>query len=170
MSRMTAEAGWFVVHTKPRSEFLAAMSLVERGYRVFYPHVRGTRRFGRKFVGVLKPYFSRYVFVEIAAHQSTYVVNNTPGVSVVVYFAGRPLQVPDRIMAPLLAEADEKGLMPEHKPLEPAPRWVVGQKIEMSSGPLEGLLVEVAKVERGDRLRVWVDFLGGRRQIAVTAE
>lgn len=165
---------WYAVHTRPQSEAEADCNLRRQGYWTFYPFHRIRRRRKRPNTNVYtvewveRPYFSRYVFVALRHDQeSLYGVNETDGVSTVVYCGPDPLVIPHSVMDELMDRADDKGLIGV---LDNAsrPKLKPGQMVTFKdNSPLAGLVAQVA-VDAGREIRVWLDVLGGRRRISVT--
>lgn len=149
---------WHAVHTNARAEWLAKSRLEEQAYAVFYPHFLGTVRHARKVIGVIKPYFPRYLFVGVRPDQSLYAVNKTMGVSTVVYIGDVPLEVPGPVMAELRSRGDEDGRVAMEEGRRKA-RPAVGSRVSLA-GPLEGFVAQVAEIDGGDHVRVWVQMFG----------
>lgn len=157
-----ADLRWFAVLTKPRAERLAEGELLRQGYRTLYLHYPATVSHARRRIGVLKPYFPRYVFVGLSAGQAFAPVVSTPGVSEVVSSTDGPLPIPADVIAELASRGDDKGkLKPEVLERAKArPRFAKGDVVRIGAGSLEGLLVTVA-LDEGERVRVWLGAFGG---------
>lgn len=154
------ERRWYAVYTKARAEWLVHKGLREQGYETLYLHRRATVSHARRKIGVLRPYFPRYVFVAVGPRQSVYAVNTTIGVSTVVYAGLDPLEIPAEVIAELRARGDENGLVEERGP-EARKRLKRGQQVRIAGGPFEGLLALVA-LDSGNAIRVWLDGFGGK--------
>lgn len=153
-----ADLRWHAVHTNARAEWLAKARLEEQDYAVFYPHFLGTVRHARKVLGVIKPYFPRYLFVGVRPEQSLYAVNKTMGVSTVVYIGDVPLEVPGRVMAELRSRADADGRVAMEEGRRKA-RPAVGSTVALA-GPLDGFVAQVAGIDGTEHVRVWVQMFG----------
>ncbi len=186
---------WYAVHTHPRRENDAATWLHRRGYRTFYPFLRLRRYVGREPRRRMEerdePLFSRYIFVQFRGmeHEAIGAVNDTTGVSTVVYLGGEPLVVPNAVMDRLMEITDEfetnegslryivnekrlaeyTGEKPEH--------WFkgkVGDSVRLSedAGPFFGLIAEIESIKHLDKkneIGIWLDLLGARRHTVVSA-
>jgi transcriptional antiterminator RfaH len=156
---------WYVVHTKPQQEALAASMLEERlSLTVFLPEVR------RRIRGHLRrtPLFPGYLFVEIDLESTeASAVNTTPAVIRLVAFGGRPQPVSGRVIGALqarLAEIDEQGGLPQHP-------FRVGDRVRLKEGPLAGLeAVFVGPMRPAERVRVLLEFLGQEQEALVPVE
>lgn len=88
---------WYILQTEPQREGKAAEYLCERRFGVYLPYYgeRTTTRFGKPHYRVV-PMFPGYLFVfvwDVVAHIRK--ILDCPGVSSIVYFAGKPFVVPD---------------------------------------------------------------------------
>jgi len=156
---------WYVVHTKPQQEALAASMLEERlSLTVFLPEVR------RRSRGHLRrtPLFPSYLFVEIDLENTeAHAVNTTPAVIRLVAFGGRPQPVSSRVIDALqarLAEIEEQGGLPQHP-------FRVGDRVRLKEGPLAGLeAIFVGPMRPAERVRVLLEFLGQEQEALVPVE
>lgn len=167
---------WFAVMTNPKSEAKADMELRRSGFRTFYPfdrfRRRRTRPGTRKVVAewVEKPHFNRYIFVCIPHHRSIYEVNETNGVSTVVYLGEKPLRIPDAVMDELMDRGDERGVIVEIDELANVERarLAPGTPIRFAeNSPFAGLISQVS-IDTGKAVRVWLEILGVEREVAVS--
>ncbi len=156
---------WYVIHTKPQQEALAASMLAERlSLTIFLPEVR------RRSRGRLRraPFFPGYLFAEIdLEHSEVSSVNNTPGVVRLVAFGGMPKPVPGPVIAALqarLAEIDAQGGLPQHP-------FHTGDRVRLTAGPLAGLeAVFVGPMRPAERVRVLLQFLGQEQEALAPVE
>jgi transcription antitermination factor NusG len=163
---------WYAVMTAPRSEELANRNLRRAGYWTFYPHQRVKRKRKRANQNIYlvewvnMPYYSRYIFAALKEGQGLYGVNECDGVSTVVYSGDRPLEVPHRVMDEIIAMGDSNGQVGavdrvSRKPFKP------GQRVRFAdNNPMSGLIAEIS-LDNGKEIGLWVDMLGGRRQVFV---
>jgi transcription antitermination factor NusG len=162
---------WYAVMTAPRAEELANRNLKRLGFWTFYPHQRVRRRRKRANLDqylvewVNMPYYSRYLFLGLRDGEGLYRVNECDGVSTVVYSGDRPLEIPHPVMDELMALGDSSGQVGA---VDRVARAVFnpGQRVRVDRGPLEGLIAQIA-LDNGKEIRLWVELLGGRRQISV---
>jgi|ERR1044072_2175588 transcription antitermination factor NusG len=87
-------SGWFVLQTLPRSEKKAAYLLGQKGYECFLPTYRQKRHWSDRVVIVDLPLFSSYLFCRFNSLVLGRALD-TPGVSRIVAFGGRPAEVPE---------------------------------------------------------------------------
>lgn len=167
---------WHAVHTAARAEWLAADELRALGYAVFYPHFADVARHGRRVIGVLRPLFSRYLFVGISAGQSHHGVNTARGVSTMVHAGDLPLEVPAWVIGTLMARADANGRMDRFDPgvirgkARAKDGLQAGALARVTHGTLQGLIVEIAAVDDSAAVSVWLRSVGRANQIAIPAK
>lgn len=163
---------WYAVMTKVRKEHFATENLRRQGYEVFYPHyIQWTKPKKTKPRELKKPYLTRYVFVGMdgRTNQSFYGINNTFGVSTVVYCGYGALAIPESIVEEIKDRADENGriaLDTEEKPPFPGKK---GDWIKFKEGnPLFGFIAELKKVDKSGKLVVKLDrILGEGREVTI---
>jgi transcription antitermination factor NusG len=142
---MTDWPKWYACLTGPRAEQEASVNLKRAGYWVFYP-------------------FPRYVFFALRNEDENFhVVRDAKGVSCIVKssFTKQALQIPNRIMTRIMDWAEEDGRCP----MEAAPHWFrgkVGDAVEYTDGPFQGLVARIASISRldDDEVSIWVSMLG----------
>lgn len=189
MLAMTRRAGerqalpewrWYAVMTGPRAEAQAYENLRRQNYWAFYPHTRtkeyvGQHRQRRRLMEIERPLMPRYIFVALRfVSDSVGVVNDTIGVARVVCkrFSGEPLRIPNPVMDEIIERADDDGLVPTVK----KSHWFkasIGDKLRLTEDqPYFGLIAElssIADLDRHGQIKVWLDFLGGRREVEIPA-
>jgi transcription antitermination factor NusG len=163
---------WYAVMTAPRSEELANRNLKRLGFWTFYPHIRVRTKRKRAnldqydVLWLNMPYYPRYMFLGLRDGEGLYRVNETDGVSTVVYSGDKPLEVPHPVMDEIIALADSNGLVGSEDRVCRA-RFKAGQEVKFTDkSPMSGLIAQIV-LDNGKEVRVWVNMLGGRRQIAV---
>lgn len=164
---------WYAVHTGPRMEDVADANLRQQGYMTFYPFVRMRQR--RKIANrdqfhvewVNKPYFPRYLFAAIRGpHESIYAINETDGVSTVVYCGDDPLPVPHDVMDELMGRAEHEGKISDIDTLA-REKFPEGEQVTfIDESPFAGLMARVA-IDSGKAVRVWIEMLSKEQEVSV---
>lgn len=158
---MTQPPVWYVVHTKPRQEWIAQENLLRQDYQVQLPLVRRVVR--RKIS--LEPLFPRYLFFRPSrSEQSITPVRSTLGVSSIVRFGMELAVLSDEKCRSIMAfsQTQQEGGLDDLLQTEGI---AVGQTILIRSGAfagLEGLVSSVAK----DRVLVLMSLLGKEQTLA----
>jgi transcriptional antiterminator RfaH len=139
---------WYVVRTKVRKEDYALQQLERRGVAVFLPRIL---EYGRDEV---TPLFPGYLFVHIALLEQYYRVVWTPGVRSFVAFGPVPTPVSDSVIWFISASAGEGGV------IRPLAHLKAGDRVQIKTGPLAGLLAVVQRPCSGrGRVQILLDFL-----------
>ncbi len=167
---------WYAIMTGPRMEQVADANLRQQGYRTFYPFERVRQR--RKIPNreqfliewVNKPYFPRYLFVALRKPtESIYAVNQTDGVSTVVYCGDEPLPIPHEVMDELMSRADVKGTVREIDTLA-RKKFTKGEQVKfVEESPFAGFIA-VVSLDSGKAVRVWIETLGRMSEVSVPPE
>lgn len=156
---------WYVVHTKPRQEWLAGALLEERWHlTVYLPEV--TQSKGSR--SLMAPLFPGYLFVQVdLAQVPASALNAMPGVLRLVAFAERPQPLAAAVVEALrsrVAALNAAGGLPNH-PFRP------GDPVRVVDGPLQGLeAVFAGPMRPAQRVRVLLGFLGCQREVALPVE
>ena len=145
---------WYVVRTKPQSEYIAAHALRKEGYEHFFPRIRGLRRrSGRREI----PLFPGYLFLRCDVDRGQWPqIGLLPGVLGWVRFDAVVSPVPDDVMDDLTRRVDSindsGGLWIRFRP---------GQRVRVVSGQLESLAEIVEEPRSSDsKVRVLLEFMG----------
>src|SRR5262249_27859528 len=139
---------WFVVRTKARKEDYAVQQLERRGVSAFLPRIL---EYGRDQVA---PLFPCYLFVNIALAEQYYRVVWSPGVRSFVAFGEVPTPIQESVIYLIASSAGEGGI------IRPSARFRPGDRVQINSGPLAGLVAVIQKPcsSRG-RVKILLDFL-----------
>lgn len=156
---------WYVVHTKPRMELLAATLLEERlDLNTYYPEVIVRRR-GKVQRGA---FFPSYLFIAGDFQRVPLsAIDSTPGVVRIVRFQDEPRAVSDDVLHQLRMRIDTinaAGGLPVHQ-------FHAGDSVRITSGPLQGLEgVFDGPLTAAERVTVLLRFLGSERRVVVDVE
>ena len=161
------EAAWYAVHTKPQKEGLVHKLLGFQGFETLYLHYPYVIKHARRTRMVMRAYFPRYVFVAVAEGQAIYDVNNTLGVSTVVYLDDEPLEIPGPVIAELRERADHKGMLKlsPKETTEVRKRYRRGQRVRITEGVLEGLEATI-RLDAGHEVKVWMELFKRRVRLS----
>lgn len=152
---------WYVVHTKPRQEQLAAENLLRQHYAVYLPRIKLFKHLRGRQQIQFEPLFPRYLFVrpESDAH-SIAPIRSTLGVSNLVRFGNQPALMRNETLNAIRAFEAGNHDAPdvEISPFKP------GKRIQVVGGPLCGLEGMVSDV-RQDRVLVLLNLLGHETRV-----
>jgi len=151
-SRLNGGERWYLVHTLPRGETRAQMHLGAQGFRNYCPQLFRTVRHARKLRTVRVPFFPRYLFIVLDLNRDR-SVRSTVGVSDLVSSKHRPIAVEPGIVEELIGRSDESGL------LFPVGELSKGQRVQILSGPLSGLIGTLERLDDNGRVRVLLEIM-----------
>ncbi len=142
---------WFAVQVRPQHEMTVAAILKHKGYQQFVPTYVSRRKWVDRVKLIERPLFAGYVFCRTTEISMGLVVA-TPGVVRIVGFNRKPTRIPEEeILA--IHRVIQSGM--KIYPCEL--RLRVGQKVQVSSGPLAGIAGTLIQVKNRKRLVISVD-------------
>ena len=143
---------WFAVYTSPRHEKAVARHLQVRHIDSFLPLYTSVRRWkNRCQVPVEQPLFPSYLFVHIPRRESTRVLQ-VPGVVSIVSTGREPSALPS-------AEIESLRASLPLRQFEPHPYLVVGEKVRIIAGPLEGMVGVLLRKKNDLRVVLTLDLI-----------
>lgn len=155
---------WYLIVTKPQSEFKAQENLLRQGYKTYLPLVQTSRRRNGKKVERTEAFFPRYLFIHLDKETDNWSpIRSTIGVAGLVRFGGMPAAVPDNMIANLMNNENEFGLQSvEKKELNQ------GDKVAIVDGPFEGYKAVYQKMKSTERVSVLLDIVGKNTQVTLS--
>ena len=155
---------WYLVLTKPQSEFKAQENLSRQGYETYLPLLQTSRRRNGKNVKRTEALFPRYLFIHLDKEADNWSpIRSTIGVAGLVRFGGMPAVVPENMIENLKENENELGLQSfEKKELQP------GDKVEIIDGPFEGFKAVYQKMKSTERVSVLLDIVGKNTQVTLS--
>src|SRR4051812_36581358 len=126
---------WFCVHTKPKSEHLAAAAIrnLDGEIETFCPRIRFQRATPRGKVWFTEALFPSYMFAKFELSTWLRAVKHANHVIGIVGFGGKPAAVGDHVIAELRSEMQGQEL----REVQHGVRR--GDTVEVAEGPLRGL-------------------------------
>ena len=119
---------WYVAHTKPRGELVAAEHLNRQGYKFYLPQVK---RFKPSMDAVFEPMFPRYIFFAPSTPQQPIgPVQSTVGISNIVRFGNQPATILESTLEEIqqVENAQHKGDFEQLTEFQP------GKKVDIAAG------------------------------------
>jgi transcriptional antiterminator RfaH len=165
------QRNWFVIHSKPCRESLAAENVSSLGPEVFFPRLREERLIRRCWRMVIKPLFSGYFFARFRPYEALEAVRHARGVLTVVSAGRMPIPVDENIISSVRARCEADGFVRLK-----APELRRGDYVEIQEGPLEGWVGQVEReCDDGRRVALLLEavhharVLVEKRSLAVAA-
>lgn len=152
---------WYALYTRHQHEKVVADMLARKGFEIFLPLYRSTRRWKDRIKTLSLPLFPSYVFVHGGIDRQLWIVT-TPGVYSVVSAAGQIAVIPTE-------EIDAVKRMVENSlRVEPHPFLKCGDPVRVVSGPLQGIEGILTRVKNLFRLVISVEML--QKSVAVEVD
>ena len=163
----TPQPQWFCVHTKPKSEHLAAAAVRLLGVEAetFCPRIRFQRATPRGKVWFTEALFPSYFFAKFDLAEAFRAVKHANHVIGIVSFGGKPVPLTEDTITGLRKEMRGEELR------EVSHGVKVGDTVEVAEGPMRGLTGIVESIVNGaERVRILLEFLGRTSLVEVPAE
>lgn len=144
-----AQPHWYAIYTKARHEKRVAEQLIEKSVETLLPVYESIRRWRNGRHRVQFPLFPGYAFVRIALRDRLEVIK-VPGVVRLVGFDQGPVPLPDEEI-----EGLRRGIAAGIE-VSPHPYLTSGRRVQVVSGPLQGM--RGVLVRRKGRFRVVVSL------------
>lgn len=153
---------WFLAQHKPNSGRIAERNLRLQGFRTFSPIEDSTKRIRGKFVSVIRPLFSGYIFVAFSAAAGHWrAINSTNGITRLVSFGKEPAPVPFDIVSQLMLRCDASGKLLPLNLLKP------GDQVRLISGPFTDFLGTIEAMAPERRIWVLMQIMGGETRVEI---
>lgn len=155
-------AAWYAIWTRSRHEQVVRQQLEQKGIDVFLPTVLKWSRWKDRKKQVAWPLFPGYCFAKFDADQRVPVLKCTGAVSI-VSFNGAPAAIPEEELSGIrqLVESDLQ--------FDPCPLIHEGDKVEVTHGPLKGVVGRLVRKGSHARLVLAVDLIGQGVSVEVDA-
>jgi transcriptional antiterminator RfaH len=159
------QPAWYVIHTKPKCEHLAAaMMLGLPEVETYCPRIRFQRNTKRGKVWFLEALFPSYFFARFVPANSLRAVRYSQNVIRIVDFGDQMINVPDKVIQMIREEMEGQDVKEVKVGIH------VGDTVEVSEGPMRGLKGIVNSIHSGqERVKILMEFLGRESLIEVEA-
>jgi transcriptional antiterminator RfaH len=147
---------WYCLHTKPLKESqVASFCTTQLGLETYFPRLRQYRVIRRQRRFVTRPLFPRYLFCRFDPAVLYRAVRYAPDIIDIVSKGNQPTVVAHNLIESLQAWA---GSAVDLITLQPT--LSVGDKVEVTEGPLQGLSGTILKESREQaRVMILLNFL-----------
>jgi transcriptional antiterminator RfaH len=144
---------WYLVHLKPRQEYVALANLERQGYECYLPQIRLERIRRSKVEVVTEPMFLRYLFIRLDRSdqgKSWSPIRSTLGVSQLVTFGSRPAKVDDTLIDIL---RQQERILPKQN------MFYRGDLVLITDGPFAGLEAIYQTMDGKQRALILMEIL-----------
>jgi transcription termination/antitermination protein NusG len=153
---------WFAAWTRSRHEAAVLRQLEQKELEAFLPTSARWSRWKDRKKRIDFPLFPGYCFVRVAP-DTLPAVRKCTGVVSIVSTEGRPAAIPDREIEGVRA------FIASHLEGDPCPLLQEGDSVEVTSGPLRGVVGKLVRKGSQARLILSVGLLGQGISVAVDA-
>jgi transcription termination/antitermination protein NusG len=153
---------WYAVWTRSRHEQTVRTQLDEKQVAAFLPTMTRWSRWKDRKKQIDVPLFPGYVFARFDSSERLAVLKCS-GVVSIVSFNGEPAPVPDHEIESI------RMLVASTLPYDPCPTIKTGTLVEVSHGPLKGVVGRLTRKGSQARLVLSVDLIGQAVSVQVDA-
>ncbi len=154
---------WFALYTMPQSEQSVIRHLNAREIESFLPTYESIRVWkNRQRVHVIRPLFPSYVFVRILGADRGSVLQS-PGALRIVGNCQGPLPVPETEIEFLRSDFCRKRV-------EPYLDLVIGRKVRIKAGPMQGVQGTLVQKKNGFRFVLTITLINQNAALEVRAD
>ena len=158
----TTEIAWYAVWTRSRHEQVVREQIERKGYEVFLPTITRWSRWKDRKKKIDWPLFPGYCFARFEARERLPILTCT-GVVSIVSFDGEPAPVPDQEIDGI------RRLVNSELQYDPCPLVREGMVVEVTHGPLKGVIGRLVRKGAHARLVLSVDLIGQAVSVEVDA-
>ena len=159
---VTAAAAWYAIWTRSRHEQVVRQQLEQKGIDAFLPTVLRWSRWKDRKKQVEWPLFPGYCFARFTAEQRVPVLKCVGAVNI-VSFNGAPAPIPEHELDSI------RQLVESELQFDPCPLIHEGDKVEVTYGPLKGVVGRLVRKGTHARLILAVDLIGQGVSVQVDA-
>ena len=145
---------WYAIYVKSKSEKKVASELAKNGINHYLPIKKVLKQWSDRKKWVEEPLFRSYVFVNIDP-KDYYTVLQTHGVVKYITFEGKAVSIPQQQI-----DAIRYFLSEESPEVLESYRWNEGQKVEIISGSMTGLIGKLIEIKGKNWLKVEIEAIG----------
>lgn len=163
MSEKTA-LRWYAVYVKSRYEKKTSKLFEDRHIETYLPLIGRLKQWSDRKKMVEEPLFKSYLFVHTDL-KNYFEILNTPGIVRFVSFEGRPVPVPDNQIVAVksyIGEYDGAEDLEQHQDLHE------GQMVELTHGPMQGLVGKLVEIRGKQRIIINIEAIGQSLPIIVS--
>jgi len=151
---------WHALYIRHQHEKVVAQALSGKGFEVFLPQYRAVHRWKDREKELLLPLFPNYVFLHGGLDRMLTLIT-TPGIHSLVCWGGRAANIPREEIEAV------RRLVASSYQVEPHPFLKCGDRVRVTSGPLEGIEGILVRRSRGYRLVLSVEMLSQSASVEV---
>jgi transcription antitermination factor NusG len=159
---VTPGADWYAIWTRSRHEQVVREQLEQKGYEAFLPTIPKWSRWKDRKKKIDWPLFPGYCFARFDPKERLPVLKCT-GVVNIVSFNGEIAPIPEQEIAAI------RQLVQSELQYDPCPMINEGMTVEVTHGPLKGVVGKLVRKGAHARLVLSVDLIGQAVSVEVDA-
>jgi len=157
-----APAAWYAIWTRSRHEQVVRQQLERKGFDVFLPTVLRWSRWKDRKKQIAWPLFPGYCFARFSSDDRLSVLKSTGAVTI-VSFNGIPAPIPESELTGI------RQLVASDLSYDPCPLIHEGDTVEVTYGPLKGVVGQLVRKGAHARLFLSVNLIGQGVSVEVDA-
>lgn len=154
---------WFVLKTKSRQENIVEGNLKRKNINMYLPRLKEFRRRKDRRVLLNLPLFPGYVFVQPGPHQFEHL-RFIPGSCGLVLVGNEPAKMSEKELEGVRIMTRSGAKLSVNTELIP------GKRVEVLSGPFNGLQGELVEIRKRKRLLINAHLLGKSVNVEINSE
>jgi len=155
---------WCVIYTHQGKELYSVSELNKQNFNTYMPSIMKIVRHSRYIKKVLKPFFPRYIFVNLHLdNQEWRKINYTRGVVKLITSNEKPIMISESVIKELKLLENDKGFIDEAF----VSSYKQGEKLEITNGPLKGIAGIFDGLSEDLRIKVLLNFMGKTMNIPI---
>ncbi|MEX2272269.1 MAG: UpxY family transcription antiterminator [Vicinamibacterales bacterium] len=159
---MAVDAPWYAIWTRSRHEQVVREQLERKGVETFLPTILKWSRWKDRKKQIEWPLFPGYCFAKFNATDRLPILKCT-GVVNIVSFDGEPAPIPEAELAGI------RQLVESDLAYDPCPLINEGDRVEVTHGPLKGVVGRLVRKGSHARLVLAVELIGQGVSVEVDA-
>ena len=148
---------WYVIYTHAGKELYSANELRKQDFKIYIPTIRKLVRHSRYVKNVLRPFFPRYIFINLNLEtQEWRKINYTRGVVKLISTNEKPVMISELVINELKLLEDDKGFIDQLS----LSNYKKGEELEIINGPFKGIYGIFDGLSDNLRVKVLLNFMG----------
>ena len=148
---------WYVIYTHAGKELYSANELRKQDFKIYIPTIRKLVRHSRYIKNVLRPFFPRYIFINLNLEtQEWRKINYTRGVVKLISTNEKPVMISELVINELKLLEDDKGFIDQLS----LSNYKKGEELEIINGPFKGIYGIFDGLSDNLRVKVLLNFMG----------
>ncbi len=158
---------WYATHTRAREEHKALSHLKRQNYQVYLPLYTKKIRHARKSVQVVRPFFPRYLFVNLNLSITGWrSIRSTVGVADIVCFGDQPAPLPIGVIEALRSQEDADGFIQ----VAGQNLFKPGDSVVVLGGPFARQPGICDGISDNERVAILLDLLGRKVRVLLDSD